>query len=117
MSLQGKALEDFERWLLRYNRKIFTINDQGINTKFSSLDSTCQNALMIEWLDSIGIFISIHYVTNFIDFKYEYGFLGLVTHKHLTTKFREVSTRKEAIELCLTAANKIYNNENLIPAL
>jgi hypothetical protein len=79
---------------------------------FKKLTESCQNALIIEWLDSVGIFISIHYLQLYNDLEDRKGFVSIVTNKHLSTKFREVETRTEATQKAIEKANEIYNNLN-----
>jgi len=54
MILTGKALEAFEKWLV--DNELYTRNDERLI-----------NTLIIDWLDSVGIYVSI-YVQKIGDF-------------------------------------------------
>lgn len=85
MKLTGKAKEDFS---YKYNM-----------SNFNEYSEVLQNALIIEFFDSVGIYISIEHNQN-VGFMYildeccENGFL----------------TRKEAAEKAIEQANLIYND-------
>ena len=98
MILTGKTKEDFS-----YN---YNMSD------FNGYSETLQNALIIEWFDSVGIYISINYVDFYDEFKNDTGFETYVTNKGLSVKFRIVSNRQEAIKQAIEKANEIYNNKN-----
>ena len=110
MILNGKAEEDFFNWL----------DNQGVNgidisnwefEKFHLLSNVSQNALIIEWFDSVGIFISINYVDFYDELRNNTGFETYVTNKGLSVKFRSVSSRQEAIKQAIKKANEIYNEK------
>ena len=94
MKLTNKAIYAFENFLKHRYADV------------SIFPETIQNALIIEWFDSVGIYISIHYVT-FGD----YYFNALITNGHITINLRTNSiTRTEAITFAILKANEIYNN-------
>ena len=109
MILTGKAKKDFFNWL----------DNQGVNgidisnwefEKFHLLSNVSQNSLIIEWLDSVGIYISINYVDFYDELRNNTGFETYVTNKGLSIKFRSVSSRQEAIKQAIKKANEIYNS-------
>ena len=110
MILTGKAKEEFFNWL----------DNQGVNgidisnwefEKFHLLSNVSQNSLIIEWFDSVGIYISINYVDFYDEFRNNTGFETYVTNKGLSVKFRSVSIRQEAIKQAIKKANEIYNEK------
>ena len=111
MILTGKTKEEFFNWL----------DNQGVNgidisnwefEKFQLLSNVSQNSLIIEWFDSVGIYISINYVDFYDELRNNTGFETYVTNKGLSVKFRSVSSRQEATLQAIKKANEIYNNKN-----
>ena len=100
MKLTDKCLEDFLKWL--------SINHEIGIEGFEFGKSVVQNALIIEFFDSVQIFISINYIC--LD-EFSEGFESMVTYKHLTSKNRVISDRKTAIDSGISAANEIYNSK------
>ena len=99
MILTGKASKDFIKWLhFKHNLQPYNLFNEII-----------QYALIIEWFDSVGIYISINYVDFYDEFRNNTGFETYVTNKGLSVKFRSVSIRQEAIKQAIKKANEIYN--------
>ena len=98
--LTGKAKEDF----------IKTKIGNEINL-FESMLPIYKNALIIEWFDSVGIYISINYVDFYDELRNNTGFETYVTNKGLSVKFRSVSSRQEATLKAIKKANEIYNSK------
>jgi hypothetical protein len=114
MKLTGKAKEAFEEWLrnstyghTNYGTGMCYINESA--REFLSLQSELQNTVIIEFFDSVKIYISINYVKLNNEMQKEKGFQSLVSNKHLSTMFRVISTRQEATEKAIERANEIYN--------
>lgn len=75
------------------------------STEWNDLNEVCRNALIIEFFDSVGIYISIHYET----FGNHY-FNVMVTRNHLTTNLRtDAKTRAEAANAAIIKANDLFN--------
>ncbi len=101
MILNGKAKEEFFNWL----------DNQGVNgidisnwefEKFHSLSNVSKNSLIIEWFDSIGIYITSDY------FELNKGFYSEI----LNENFAIVKpTRQEALTEAIKKANEIYNSK------
>ena len=99
--LTGKTKEDFFNWL----------DNQGVNgidisnwefEKFHLLSNVSQNALIIEWFDSVGIYITSDY------FELNKGFYSEI----LDSNFAIVKpTRQEALTEAIKKANEIYNEK------
>lgn len=92
MILTGKAKEDFNKWFRenkRYLRK-------------SYLDDTCDNALIIEWLDSVGIFYTIIHTRLCGTFRYGLDYLSGIDWGY-------AEDRHEATTEAIKQANIIYN--------
>lgn len=107
MKLTGKALEDF--------LKVFGVDDEDKQISlqyFYNKTEVEQNALIVDWFDSVGIYISINYVNFVNELTSAKGFEAMVTNKHLTTRFREVEIRNEATRRAIIKANELYNYEN-----
>ena len=110
MILNGEAKEDFFNWLDNQG-----VNGIGISNwefeKFHLLSNVSQNSLIIEWFDSVGIFVSINYVDFYNEIRNDKGFETYVTNKGLSVKFRIVSSRQEATIQAIKKANEIYNEK------
>ena len=101
MILTGKAKEEFFNWL----------DNQGVNginisnwefEKFHLLSNVSQNSLIIEWFDSVGIYITSDY------FELNKGFYSEI----LDSNFEIVKlTRQEAFTEAIKKANEIYNEK------
>lgn len=101
MKLTGKCKEEFNEY---YDEMRWNLDDMD----FKNLPESCQNAIIIEFFDSVGIYISIHYET----FGNHY-FNAMVTRNHLTTNLRTDSiSRTEATNAAIIKANEIYNENN-----
>lgn len=95
MILTGKAKEDFINWKNKnYENEYYCT--------FSSMPKQSQNALIIEWFDSVGIYISI--LTQENDRK-ERRFTSDINEQ----EFISCKTRQQATEESIKKANEIYN--------
>lgn len=93
MKLTDKAVDTFEKWIIEEY------------PEYERTYSLFQNALIIEWFDSVGIYISIHYETFG-----NYYFNTLITNRRITMNLRANSiTRTEAINEAIVKANEIFN--------
>ncbi|AZA73562.1 hypothetical protein [Chryseobacterium indoltheticum] len=105
--LNGKAKNDFIIWALD-NKKC---NNPHVEYWYNiTVDKGHLSSLIIDWLDSVEIFISIQYVDVFNDMENKQGFEAYVTQKPFTSKFRCVNSRHEALKLALHEANEKYNS-------
>jgi len=112
--LTDKAKEDFEKWFNDYsetnhNLKGWKDYDQYVDEV--ELPLTMGQALIIEWLDSVGIIISI-YADYDRSAAYNRGFYWEI--RVLGSRFAEntedcLETRQEATSAAIETANKIYN--------
>ena len=96
MILTGKCKEDFLKWYYynNYHHQVFT----------ETSDDIFINALIIEWLDSVGIYIGITY---FKDSEFHWRI-------HYKDKYGTRNSRPEAIEQAIIKANEIYNERDII---
>ena len=104
MILTGKAKEDFYKYINIEDYKLFDY----VRKKYAN--EIVLNALIIEWFDSVGIFVSINYVDFYNEIRNDKGFEAYVT-KGISVKFRSVSSRQEAIIQAIKKANEIYNEK------
>ena len=102
MILTGKALDHYKIWFDKYYNDYWT---------YYQSKPTILNALIIEWFDSVGIYISINYIDFYDELRNNTGFETYVTNKGLSVKFRSVSSRQEAIKQAIEQANEIYNSK------
>lgn len=102
--LTDNTLSHFQDWL--YSTHRVTMSDI-LPMDFEN--SLVLNSLIIDFFDSVGIYISIHYVNFNNELESKKGFESIVTNGHLSTRFREVNTRERSIIQAIEQANKIYN--------
>lgn len=123
MILTGKAKEDFEKWLLTDGNEIIkngTIEyDLYYMCKYM-IPQNMVNSKIIDWFDSVGIYINVS--PNYLDHdrKYSEGdFKSVINFKNGTSTksvdypFEYVlkpCTRHQATEQAIIKANEIYNN-------
>lgn len=97
MILNGKAKEDFKEWAY-YNY----VEDSG---DLAMMRSTYRNALIIEWFDSVGIYIYLETGIYFNKPNFRYK---IITNNDTCIGYKEYS-RKEATVQAIKKANDIYN--------
>jgi len=107
--LTDKAKIDFEKWYLLSTdyQKLFGFTVGEIITKhFWSLPETIKNAIVIDWLDSFGIYI---FISKTI---YNNEFIYCVNSPKLGLGYgvRKFNSRQEATIQAIIKANEIYNN-------
>lgn len=110
MTLTGKAKEDFENW----NRGIedndygyIDIEPTSINVGFEDLYPRFQNNIIIEWLDSVGIYIQVGAISTHGQPVFDYNIQEDNTINGMNGHtFR---TRHEATTEAIKQANIIYN--------
>lgn len=95
MILTVKAKEDFLKWCKQDADFMQTYEDIFLF------------ALIIEWLDSVGLFCVINY--NFMDDEWSFSIKCRLT---MTYIHRCYNTRKQATKQAIIKANKIYNEIN-----
>ena len=96
MILKYEAKLDFERWLHSNDVLIKDgiYDDTYLTDVFEELPLNLRYASIIEWFDSVGIYISINYVDFYDELRNNTGFEIYVTNKGLSVKFRIVSIRQ-----------------------
>ena len=113
--LNGKAKEEFFNWL----------DNQGVNgidisnwefEKFHLLSNVSQNSLIIEWFDSVGIYINTTY-EEYEDIQVKNLPVKIKTWSVWIKWINELllegfSSRQEALTEAIKKANEIYNNKN-----
>lgn len=115
MILNGKAKEGFWKWylsepILKFN-KLFpmhkTSGEKVIRVNFLAMSETCQNALIIEWFDSVDIMITISSI--YYD---SHHFNWLIFDRNLNTiqPKNGYETRSKATTEAIKTANEIYNS-------
>lgn len=89
MILTGQAKKDFEKWYRSTNSVEIYGSDKVFNT--------IQNALIIEWFDTVGIYVNA--------IKY-YNHWTFIVRLQYNQKYKK---RQEALEAGIAKANEIYN--------
>lgn len=102
MKLTGKAKEDFILWC--ENNSISYVEVLSIESYL--------NTLIIEWFDSVGIYIELNRFTLSLKFEFWHYTIsdkkGVHLNNHLHNKVN-IDSRQEATEQAIIKANEIYN--------
>ena len=102
MILTGKCREDFEKWLNKEMYYLGRHNFEDRNNNIEDLGENFQNCLIIEWFDSVGIYITSDYL------ELNKGFFSEI----LNENFEIIKpTRQEALAEAIKKANEIYNSK------
>ena len=96
MILTGKAKKDFS--------KFYIDNNYDLTINFKNLPEIYQNTLIIEWFDSVGIYINIENLYYQSWWSYKVKIIPNIFEEKVMVK-----TRQEAIEQAIKNANEIYN--------
>lgn len=117
MILTGKAKEDFENGIIEilkknYNEKLDD-NKRAIDWIYDSNDLILF-AHIIEWFDSVGIYIHVDNLTNVVYQDLTHGWASYIKrdYKNRIRCIHHEKTRHEATEQAIIKANEIYNNLN-----
>ena len=112
MILNGKAKEEFEKWILNTpqghesQRMIKIYNQKELFVSYVGIGKTFLNTLIIEWLDSVGVYVTILVC---IDLKFD-AYVTIKEKRIEASQFNE--TRQQATEKAITKAVEIFNNLN-----
>ena len=104
MKLTDKAREDF--------LKVFGVDDEDKQISlqyFYNKTEVERNALIIEWLDSVGIYINPKYNEVCKEFSYSISCEPIIDDIFTKAIFKE---RTEATNAAIEKANKLYNYES-----
>lgn len=105
MLLTDKAKFDFLDWL---------VNNHEIDLKgFELGKDVIQNALIVEWLDSVGIVILLDTSIGYFYYVIKETLLNpnVSYHKKYFQEEDDSKTRNEAINFAIKKANEIYNSK------
>ena len=100
MELTGKAKESFIDYLDKTNQ--IKIEKGILNLHWQDLPEKFKNALIIEWFDSVGIYITFDY------FDLNKCFYSEILNYN---SFSTVGTRQECAKNSILKANEIYNSK------
>ena len=114
MILTGKAKEDFENYVLNKELGhdsevlISVYNQESLFINYNNVKETLLNALIIEWFDSVGIYIEISFYDDC------YWTYNIYSNKPVLEKeiANICNNRQEALAEAIKKANEIYNNKN-----
>jgi len=110
--LTGKAKEDFNKWFIKHSNDfgtVITASSYGgewlidLEELYDELPENLQNTIIIEWFDSVGIYINptlrmpkeVNKWAFIVDFEL-----------HENSLFK---TRQQATEEAIKKANELYN--------
>ena len=104
MILTGETKLDFERWLHSNDVLIKEgiYDDTYLTDVFDKLPLNLQYASIIEWFDSVGIYISSY------GFEFTKEFYSEITSDNFSVI---KPTRQEALTEAIKKANEIYNSK------
>jgi len=106
MILTDKAKEDFLKWL-KNNYDLLIEDCGGFSYFWNAQTKVSEYALIIEWLDSVGIIVLITCKNE-----NNYGFEVHELKEFIYIEDKDFLNRTEATQKSIEKANKIYNNLN-----
>jgi len=117
MRLTDKCKEDFLNYY--WNSKIKPLSictKEDLESFFDSIYEIYQNALIIEFFDSVGIYISIECYYDAL-LGYNRGFEAIIFDEQQNTKYDCnpsdcFETRTEAVNEAIIKANALWNENN-----
>lgn len=109
MILTEKAYHDFLLWYEKREGNTLTVMELYLTT-----ETVIQNALIIEWFDSVGIYIDVEFFRKNI--KDEPQFVSSTTDEWngLQPLRVQFNSRQLATKQAIIKANNIYNERNII---
>ena len=93
--LIGQAKIDFEEWYMECYEKENLPYIQG----FYIASFSCQYGVIVDWFDSVGIYIQIYKANSMYFYSIDYN-----------SNFDIFKTRPQARQKAIEKANEIYNN-------
>ena len=116
MILTGKAKEDFEKWLNKEMYYLGRHNFEERDNNIEDLSDNFQNALIIEWFDSVGIYINIEPYIGGGDVVFYFSLINRsadFTDEHYSSVNDDIyfGTRQDASNEAIKKANEIYNSK------
>ena len=112
MILNGEAKKDFENYVLNkelgHDSEVLinVYNQETLFIDYKDVKKTLLNALIIEWFDSVGIYVNSSGLTlskTFIS--------DVSVNNNCEYNYDGFRTRQEAIEQAIKKANEIYNEK------
>lgn len=109
MILTGKAKDDFNKWKIECKR----LSSVEV-LEFRFLSNVVQNSMIIEWLDSVGIYIEVACSPTLEVGVIRCNFNSYVSGQIVINNhpFGWVNSRAETTEQAIITANEIYNQKN-----
>lgn len=110
MELKGKAREAFEKWFddysQKHHQKEWLDNDSYLDEVY--LPDEIMYALIIEWLDSVGIYVETYVISDdgIINFSFNISGIEIIDHEFA------YHTRQQATEKAIEMAIKIFNGNH-----
>ena len=106
MKLTGKCKEDFEKWFNKGSHDEEYNNHMGF--KFERSHPSMQYGVLIDFFDSVGIYIDIKYISRPFYVGYNYQF-RVNEIDYCVKEVIKIKTRQEARTKAIEKANEIYN--------
>lgn len=110
--LTGRAAEDFKGWLFSTRNEIIKVGVMEYDLYYMfmyMLPETCQNALIIEWFDLVGIYICIEPYTTL---KNKFVFTYYILHHKNISEQNTYANRNSVTHSAIEKANELYNLNN-----
>lgn len=113
MILTGKAKEDFYYYVFNNIKEQLFGDLQDVYDYIYSLPISCNHALIIEWFDSVGIYIIVDY-SHHVYLTSSVEDINLQFDKRLLFYENGYNTRQEATKQAILKCNTIYNEKTTI---
>jgi hypothetical protein len=108
MILTGKCREGFEKWLIQNYKNLAFYHSKDL-AMFNDLPPQMCNALIIDYFDSIGVYIEIQVLKVETYPKYSFNMRNISFN--MLSQGDYFKSRQEATEKAIEKANDILNKE------
>ena len=108
MILTGKCREGFEKWLIQNYKNLAFYHSKDL-AMFNDLPPQMCNALIIDYFDSIGVYIEIQVLKVETYPKYSFNMRNI--NFNMLSQGDYFKSRQEATEKAIEKANDILNKE------
>lgn len=112
MVLTEKCKDDFNKWNYDNDFGYIDIEPTSLVVHFENLDDNLKNTVIIDFFDSVGIYIEIECCRFNDKFGFDSG-IHFDNYKNYCSVTDFENIRKDAITKAIKKANELYNTNNI----
>lgn len=109
MILTNKALTDFIKFSSNGDGYIYVNKKTSTGIHYSNLSEDILNLFIIQWLDSVGIYISILREDIEDEHQISHGWKSYIQNGNKIIRLRTLPYKEKITEYAIKKANDIYN--------